>query len=305
MVTAISKEESQQLLRTVEMFEAITQSQPDDYQSLEILKEAYVKLGRVDDTRRISSKLAHAYAGVGQISQAILEYEGILQQFPNDAEAQAALAELESRTQQFSSKTNQGVSPDTADSKPRKLAPVVTTGAGAPPSSSVNGDPGIDGDRALAEALIAEKLLTPQSLQPLLLQLKEKRPELIKKGQCLTLGQLLAEQQLLKLDDLLVFMVNKSDCPYLPLSVYDVDRDVACLLPRDVALAQCVVPFDVIGRSALVATANPLDAQAREYVQQMLAYNIFWFVSSPAEIMAVLRNVHGFDGKRPKVLGQS
>jgi len=305
MVTEITKEETQQLLRTVEMFEAIIQSQPDDYQSLEILKEAYVKLSRAEDIKRISAKLASAYANVGQISQAILEYEGILQLFPGDAEAQTALQELESKTQQFSPKQSQGVSSETADSKPRTPAPAVTAGAGAPHPEVAAVGTGEEGDQALAEALIAEKLQTPQSLKPLLLKLKEQRDEAVKKGQSLTLVQLLVEQQMTKLDDLLLFLINKSDYPYLPLSVYDVDRDIVCLLPRDIALRHCVVPFDVIGRSALVATSNPFDQQTREYVQSMLAYNIFWFISAPAEITAVLRTVHGFDGKRPKPLGQS
>ena len=96
-----SSEELQQLQRTVEMFEAITESQPDDYQCLEILKEAYNKLGRQDDVRRISLKLANAYSHVGQVSQAILEYEGILQGNPDDTEARAALTELESKTTRF------------------------------------------------------------------------------------------------------------------------------------------------------------------------------------------------------------
>src|ERR1700690_3276020 len=61
MASHISEEETQQLLRTVEMFEAITESQPTDYQSLEILKEAYTKLGRQPDSLRISRKLADAY----------------------------------------------------------------------------------------------------------------------------------------------------------------------------------------------------------------------------------------------------
>jgi hypothetical protein len=79
MASQITEEENQQLLRTVEMFEAITESQPDDYQSLEILKEAYSKLGRKDDSLTVSKKLAKVYLTHGQISQAILEYEGIAQ----------------------------------------------------------------------------------------------------------------------------------------------------------------------------------------------------------------------------------
>ena len=103
MATKMSEEESQQLLRTVEMFEAITESQPNDYQSLEILKEAYNKLGRKEEGLHISKRLAAAYVKLGHFSQAILEYEGIAQEYPNDAEAKAALAELEKKTERATS----------------------------------------------------------------------------------------------------------------------------------------------------------------------------------------------------------
>ena len=45
MLGTINPGEEAQLRQTIEMFEVITQSQPQDYQSLEILKEAYLKLG--------------------------------------------------------------------------------------------------------------------------------------------------------------------------------------------------------------------------------------------------------------------
>jgi tetratricopeptide (TPR) repeat protein len=101
-MATISEEEVQQLLRTVEMFEAITESQPEDFQSWEILKEAYAKLERHDDSLRASKRLAKSHISLGQISQAILEYEGILQEHPDDSEVLAALADLEKRTSQLS-----------------------------------------------------------------------------------------------------------------------------------------------------------------------------------------------------------
>ena len=48
MVGSLTSSEEAQLAQTIEMFEVITQSQPQDYQSLEILKEAYVKLGKIE-----------------------------------------------------------------------------------------------------------------------------------------------------------------------------------------------------------------------------------------------------------------
>ena len=75
----MTQEEEAQLAQTVEMFEVIAQTQPYDYQSLEILKEAYIKLGREPDAINTSKRIAHAYVQMGQFSSAILEYETILQ----------------------------------------------------------------------------------------------------------------------------------------------------------------------------------------------------------------------------------
>ena len=49
MATTLSSSERAQLAQTVEMFEGITQAEPHDYQSLEILKEAYSKLNKEKD----------------------------------------------------------------------------------------------------------------------------------------------------------------------------------------------------------------------------------------------------------------
>src|SRR6516225_7017716 len=97
----ISPSEEAQLAQTVEMFEVITQSQPQDYQSLEILKEPYSKLGRETDVIGTSKRIAQAYVQMGQLSSAILEYETVLQRHPNDKDVQDALKEIESKANNF------------------------------------------------------------------------------------------------------------------------------------------------------------------------------------------------------------
>src|SRR5437763_5496991 len=81
------------------MFEVITRTQPDDYQSLEILKEAYTKLGRADDTFHTSRKLAEAYFNVGSYALAMQECEALLGHDPNAPEVLAMLGDIESRLQ--------------------------------------------------------------------------------------------------------------------------------------------------------------------------------------------------------------
>ena len=101
MTSTLSPGEEAQLAQTIEMFEVITQSQPQDYQSLEILKEAYSKLGREPEVVGTSKRIAQAYVQMGQLSSAILEYETILQRYPDDPDVQKALQEIESKASSF------------------------------------------------------------------------------------------------------------------------------------------------------------------------------------------------------------
>src|SRR5438552_3638786 len=101
MSATLSASEEAQLSQTIEMFEVITQSQPQDYQSLEILKEAYAKLGREQEAISTSKRIAEAYVQLGQLSSAILEYETILQRCPNDPDIQSALQRIESKANNF------------------------------------------------------------------------------------------------------------------------------------------------------------------------------------------------------------
>src|SRR5882762_10906369 len=96
---ALSAEEHSQILQTIEMFEVITQTQPEDYQSLEILREAYTKIGRHDDALRTSRKLAEAYFNAGSFTPALQQCEMILTRDPNAPEILAMLGEIEQRLQ--------------------------------------------------------------------------------------------------------------------------------------------------------------------------------------------------------------
>src|SRR5208283_1185040 len=97
MLGTLNPGEEAQLRQTIEMFEVITQSQPQDYQSLEILKEAYLKLGMEKEVIATSKRIGQAYVQLGQLSSAILEFETVLQRHPDDKEAVAAMAQIESK----------------------------------------------------------------------------------------------------------------------------------------------------------------------------------------------------------------
>ncbi len=96
----LTPDEREQIQQTIGMFETIAQANPDDAQSLEILKEAYWKIGRQADSVATARLLADAYMRTGQYSSALMEYEGILQQELPAGEAEiirGLLVDLESR----------------------------------------------------------------------------------------------------------------------------------------------------------------------------------------------------------------
>src|SRR5579859_8009571 len=95
--TTLNPGEEAQLQQTIEMFEVIVQSQPSDTQSLEILKEAYSKLGREEELINTSKRIAQAYLQQGQLSSAILEYETVLQRRPDDKDVRSALKDIENK----------------------------------------------------------------------------------------------------------------------------------------------------------------------------------------------------------------
>src|SRR5687768_6819682 len=144
----LTSSEEAQLAQTIEMFEVITQSQPQDYQSLEILKEAYAKLGREQDVVNTSKRIAQAYVTMGQLSSAILEYESILQRYPEDADVLTALGEIESKANTLNSQTSLGETTITPKSAPRK------TGSRLVPTDAD------DGRQAMHKIFVEGKVIT-------------------------------------------------------------------------------------------------------------------------------------------------
>src|SRR5437762_6945839 len=155
MVSQPTTNEEAQLAQTIEMFEVITQSQPQDYQSLEILKEAYVKLGRDEDVVKTSKRIAHAYVLMGQLSSAILEYESILQRFPDDAEALAALGEIESKANSLN--TAPALAEIPVPEAPRAVQPAKSKAGGSrlPHAESID-----DGRAAMHKIFVEGRIIS-------------------------------------------------------------------------------------------------------------------------------------------------
>ncbi|HYR58441.1 MAG TPA: hypothetical protein VEO95_07425, partial [Chthoniobacteraceae bacterium] len=77
-----------------------------------------------------------------------------------------------------------------------------------------------------------------------------------------------------------------------PLEYYDVDRSIVKMLPESLTIARLIVPFDIMSRTVMIATANPFDALGKEAVHQLLDYHVQWHVASPQAIAKVINETY-------------
>lgn len=278
VAAALHPGEEAQLQQTIEMFEVIVQSQPNDCQSLEILKEAYSKLGREPDVIKTAKRIAQAYMQTGQLSSAILEFETVLQRCPDDAEVQAALLEIEGRA------SHAGM--PGAGAEPAALTPAPDGNTALFKKSRTTPLEIDDGRKMLYKIFVESRMISagdfdlcwrPADLaaapedaaEPFIQTLHDK-------------GIFLVEKSLKLLSD-------KSRMAYLPLDKYDVDIDLTRGFPADVCRRWCVQPFDRMSKAVLVATANPFNSQAVKELAATTSHRLVWYLVPPTDLLLNLR----------------
>ena len=301
---ALSAEEHNQILQTIEMFEAITQTQPEDYQSLEILKEAYTKIGRHEDSLKISRRLAESYFNSGSYTPALQECEMILTRQPNSPEIVAMLGEIEQRLQA----SGQAIVEKSKTTSNLVNGP-FTKGEGSLVSPNVEGslidvDPSRGknlgrianlqerGDDHLAKFLIVQQLFTEEQVNGALEMAKEANKELHGQAMAASMLEELCREKPQQLDAVLSALIDRTKFAFVPLEYYDTDRQIAPMLPEYLTLGRLFVPFDLVSRTIMVACCNPFDSAGREAVQQSVDYTVSWYLARPSAITQTLRAVY-------------
>lgn len=282
MSTGLTSGEEAQLAQTVEMFEVITQTQPQDYQSLEILKEAYLKLAREDDVIRTSKRIAEAYVMMGQLSSAILEYEGILQRHPEDADVLAALGEIESKANTLNSAEEAAVE-DVEESRHHEPTENRIHKGSRPVPKDVD-----DGRDAMQKLFVEGKVLNATDFELCWpkLDFTHAPKEVVE-----PFIHQVAEKGLVALEHSLKLISDKGRIGYLPLGSYDHDVELVRSVPADICRRWCVLPFDRMSKSILVATANPFNRQAALELEEATQQRLLFYLAPPPDIIKALRKI--------------
>ncbi len=281
MVGTLTANEEAQLQQTIEMFEVITQSQPQDYQSLEILKEAYQKLGRDSEVVSSSKRIAQAYVMMGQLSSAILEYESVLQRCPDDAEVLAALDEINNQANTLNAETT---STDMADAT-RHISRSSKSKSSEPKGPSCEID---DGRQAMYKLFVDSKVIAQGDFE-----LCWVKPDLSSApGRVLEpFIQLLMDKGIVPIEKSLKIISDKHRSGFIPLERYDIDVELARSMPVATLQRWCVLPFDRMSKSILVATANPFNKRAAQELEEAVQQRLIWYLTSPQDLVKALRKV--------------
>src|SRR5438477_4751498 len=160
---------------------------------------------------------------MGQLSSPILEYESILQRFPDDADALAALGEIESKANSL----------NTAPAMPEvqeapKAASKSKLGGSRLPAAPEGGD---DGRAAMHKIFVEGKIISNANFELCWITPDVNAPA----GQIgQPFVQMLADKGFSMVDRALRILSDKSRLGYLPLDRYDIDLEVARGFPPEV-----------------------------------------------------------------------
>ena len=299
----LSEEEHSQIVQTIEMFEVILQTQPDDYQSLEILKEAYAKVGRTTDSLKTSRRLAEAYFNSGSYTLAMQECEAILVKEPNAPEILAMLGDIETRLQAAGHQIAEG------GSKTGLIASAGMNGTnglthGAAQGSLVDIQAGRHpanlqdrGDEHLAKFLVMQQLFSEDEVASAMETVKQLNKNLTGQALAASLLDKICRQDTDKLDAAISGLIDRTKFAYVPIEYYDVDRQIPRMLPDHLTLGRLFLPFDLISRTIMIACCNPFDAAARDAVQQSVDYTVTWYLARPGAIIKALQDVYRLESR--------
>ncbi len=271
-------------MQTIEMFEVITQSQPSDHQSLEILKEAYLKLGRQKDVVFTAKRIAQAYVLMGQISSAILEYESVLQLFPDDPDVKNALAEIENQASNLSAPAQ------AAENEPAKSGAEESAGGGGTPAPQPITLAEVDDGRAAMRKIFVDgRVISAVDFDSLWytpaansMPARSEVPFL----------QLLEDRNLSPWDNSLKLVSEKSRTSYVPIEKYDIEVENARSFSKELCRRWCILPFDRMSKTVLVATTNPFNKQVARELEHGKPYRFIWYLAKPAELIKAINKIY-------------
>lgn len=131
----------------------------------------------------------------------------------------------------------------------------------------------------LGEILIGKGLISFERLEQALDE---------QKNSSKSLGEILIDKGYVTEADLMDGLAKQYNLPYVRLSNYEINPDVASRIPLDALKKYCVFPIDIDNNMLVVATANPEDFIAESDLKFLSGMYIKFVLASRSELLSYL-----------------
>ncbi len=147
-------------------------------------------------------------------------------------------------------------------------------------------------DKKLGEILVAKGLVTAQQVDEAL--------ELQRKEKCL-IGEALVKLSYVTEEAIAWALTVQYGFPYLPLSGYEIDKEVIETIPYDFARDHGVIGIDKIGSVFTIAMSNPLNWEIIQKLEEATRCKVQIFISTLTEVHEMIQKHYGRE--KPKAEG--
>ena len=137
--------------------------------------------------------------------------------------------------------------------------------------------------KKLGEILIKNSLITEEQLQ---------RALDFQRGEGGLLGEILVKLGYVNEHDIVQALTVQYGFPYIPLENYELKKEIAKILPENVARQYGIVPVDVMGNILTIAMSNPLNERAIEDVEMITKKKVQVFISTVTAIYGALNKLY-------------
>lgn len=98
------------------------------------------------------------------------------------------------------------------------------------------------------------------------------------------IGEILVQLKFTTEEDIAKTLTAQYGFAYLPLSNYEIDSELAKMIPERVANQYCLIPIDRMSNNLTIAMSNPLNSQAVEDIETISGCSVQIFVSTTTDI---------------------
>lgn len=138
-------------------------------------------------------------------------------------------------------------------------------------------------NKQLGELLVERGIINQRQLEKALTVQKEKGG---------LIGEILVELGYTNEEDIAQSLTAQYGFPYLPLSNYEINPEVANIVPGRVARQYLLIPIDKIGSNLTLAMSNPLNIQAIEDIELLSGCSVQTFVSTSSDIKKAIEKYY-------------